>query len=134
MPSPYVVTLLYHTNIDNCVTKTRFFSEFSIFIICSNKQCIWKFSKCHKSVRADNIRPYKIVQTVAIIRSGINVFHLSNYLHERKNSTFAHSCAWGDMVVNIKQLSSRTKKLKISFSRMSCSGDIAVLTKTICTN
>lgn len=31
-PFPYVVTLLYHTNIDNCVTKTRIFSEFSILL------------------------------------------------------------------------------------------------------
>ena len=37
-PFPYVVTLLYHTNIDNCVTKTRIFSEFSIlsFVVTNN--------------------------------------------------------------------------------------------------
>ena len=98
-PFPYVVTLLYHTNIDNCVTKTRSFSEFSIFITCSKKQCIWEFIKfvfkcnfCRYS-RKNEVFPYKIVQMVAILRSGINVFHLSNCLHKRKKSTSAHCCA-----------------------------------------
>ena len=34
------------------------------------------------SRRADNIRPYRIVQMMAILRSGILVFYCTNYLHE----------------------------------------------------
>ena len=39
-----------------CDENKNFFGIFN-FIMCSNKQCIWKFSKCHKSVGAFIGRP-----------------------------------------------------------------------------
>ena len=81
-----------------CDENKNVFGIFN-FIMCSNKQCIWEFKKfvfkynfCRYS-RKNDVLPYKIVQMVAILRSGINVFHLSNCLHKRKKSTSAHCCA-----------------------------------------
>ena len=51
MPFPYVVTVLYHTNNDNSVTKTRKFSEFLILLcVVINNVFENKFCKCHKLV------------------------------------------------------------------------------------
>ena len=50
-PFPYVVTVLYHTNNDNCVTKTRMFSEFlNLLCVVINNVFENKFCKWHKLV------------------------------------------------------------------------------------
>ena len=101
-PFPYVVTLLYHTNIDNCVTKTRIFSEFSIFIICSSKQCIWEFSKCHKSVGAFIGRPpwwycLLIHITFDVMKIMYSILHAMRAIvciaHERVNTVLPYKIA-----------------------------------------
>ena len=43
--------------------------------ICTNRER-------RLAVRASNERPYRIVRTVAILRSGIIFFDITNYLHE----------------------------------------------------
>ena len=70
-----------------CDESKNVFGIFDFFI-CSNKQFFADLQNLFLNVisavtwRADNIRPYRIVQTVAILRSGNIVFLTTNYLNE----------------------------------------------------
>ena len=84
-----------------CDENKNVFGIFN-FIMCSNKQCIWKFSKCHKSVGAFIGRPpwwycLLIHITFDVIKIMYSILHAMRAIvciaHERENTVFPYKIA-----------------------------------------
>ena len=84
-----------------CDENKNFFGIFN-FIMCSKKQCIWEFSKCHKSVGAFIGRPpwwycLLIHITFDVMKIMYSILHAMRAIvcvgHERANTVSSYKIA-----------------------------------------